>query len=199
MMAFILNRFIYKGEEDSFFIMELPPYRVPTIKSTLIHMWERGSLFIKKAGTIIITAVILIWALSNLPIGVDYVSKESLIGRIGTFVAPVFKPAGFGTWEASVALIFGIIAKEVVVGTLGVVYNAGETGLEGAISQHWDPISAYSFMIMTLIYIPCIATIGAIKRETNSWGWTFFSIGYSLALGWIISVLFYQIVNLFVR
>ena len=197
-MAFILNRFIYKGEEESFFIMELPPYRVPTIKSTLIHMWERGSVFIKKAGTIIIAAIILIWALSNLPIGVDYASKESLIGRIGTFVAPVFKPAGFGTWEASVALIFGIIAKEVVVGTLGVVYNAGETGLEGAILQHWNSISAYAFMIMTLIYIPCIAVIGAIKRETNSWGWTFFSIIYSLALGWIISVLFYQIANLFV-
>jgi len=95
-------------------------------------------------------------------------------------------------------LIFGIIAKEVVVGTLGVIYNIGEIGLEGAILQHWNSISAYSFMIMTLIYIPCIAVIGAIKRETNSWGWIFFSIVYSLALGWIISVLFYQIANLFV-
>ncbi|MHB1252841.1 MAG: nucleoside recognition domain-containing protein [Candidatus Humimicrobiaceae bacterium] len=139
------------------------------------------------------------WVLSNLPIGVEYASKDSIIGQIGTFVAPVFKPAGFGTWEASVALVFGVIAKEVVVGTLGVIYGVDEAGLTGAISQHWNPISAYSFMIMTLIYIPCIAVIGAIKRETNSWGWTFFSIGYSLALGWVISVLFYQIANLFVR
>ncbi|MHB1274761.1 MAG: ferrous iron transport protein B [Candidatus Humimicrobiaceae bacterium] len=198
MIAFILKRFIFKGEK-SFFIMELPPYRIPTIKSTFLHMWERSSSFIKKAGTIIVIAVILIWVLSNLPIGVEYASKDSIIGQIGTFVAPVFKPAGFGTWEASVALVFGVIAKEVVVGTLGVIYGVDEAGLTGAISQHWNPISAYSFMIMTLIYIPCIAVIGAIKRETNSWGWTFFSIGYSLALGWVISVLFYQIANLFVR
>ncbi|MDD5659313.1 MAG: ferrous iron transport protein B [Actinomycetota bacterium] len=198
MMAFILKRFVFKGE-NSFFIMELPPYRVPTIKSTLIHMWERSSSFIKKAGTIIVIAVILIWALSNLPVGVEYASKDSLIGKIGTFVAPVFKPAGFGNWEAAVALVFGILAKEVVVGTLGVIYGVDEAGLVGAISQHWNPISAYSFMIMTLIYIPCIAVIGAIKRETNSWGWTLFAVGYSLVLGWVVSVLFYQIANLFVR
>ena len=196
-VAFILKRFVFKGEK-SFFIMELPPYRIPTVKSTLLHMWERSSSFIKKAGTIIIIAVILIWALSNLPIGVEYGSQDSLIGRFGTFIAPVFVPAGFGSWEASGALVFGIIAKEVVVGTLGVIYGVDEAGLTATISQHWTPISAYSFMIMTLIYIPCIAVIGAIKRETNSWGWTFFSIGYSLALGWVVSVLFYQIARLFV-
>jgi len=195
-MAFILKRFVLKSEK-SFFIMELPPYRIPTLKSTFLHMWRKSSSFIKKAGTIIITAVIIIWALSNLPIGVEYGSKDSLLGQIGSFVAPVLRPAGFGTWEASAALIFGIVAKEAVIGSLGVIYGVDKAGLGNAISRHWTPLSAYSFMIMTLLYIPCIAVIGVIRRETNSWGWTFFSIAYSLVLGWGISVLFYQIAHLF--
>lgn len=188
----LFKRFLFKGE-TSHFVMELPPYRVPTLKSTLIHMWERGSSFIRKAGTIIFAAVVLIWVLSNLPAGVEYASHKSVLGRIGGFIAPIFKPAGFGTWEAAAALIFGILAKEVVVGTLGIVYGVGEAGLTDVISNYWTPLSAYAFMVMTLIYIPCIATIAAIKRETNSWGWTIFAISYSLILGWLMAVLVYQI------
>lgn len=192
LMGVVFKRFLFTGE-TSHFVMELPPYRVPTLKSTFIHMWERGSSFIRKAGTIIFAAVILIWALSNLPAGVDYASQESMLGRIGSFIAPIFKPAGFGSWEASVALAFGILAKEVVVGTLGVIYGVEEAGLTEAIAQNWTPLSAYAFMVMTLIYIPCIATVGAIKRETNSWGWTAFAVGYSLVFGWVLAVLVYQI------
>lgn len=191
-MGVLLKKLVFKGE-TSHFVMELPPYRVPTLRSTFIHMWDRGSSFIRKAGTIIFAVVVLIWVLSSLPAGVEYASQESLLGRIGSFVAPVLKPAGFGTWEAAAALVFGILAKEVVVGTLGVIYGVGEKGLTDIIAQTWTPLSAYAFMVMTLIYIPCIAAIGAIKRETNSWGWTAFAIGYSLVLGWLMAVIVFQV------
>ncbi|MDD4238503.1 MAG: ferrous iron transport protein B [Desulfotomaculaceae bacterium] len=191
LMGMLFKRFLFKGG-TSHFVMELPPYRVPTLKSTFIHMWEKGSSFIRKAGTIIFAVVVLVWVLSNLPVGVEYASQESILGWIGSFVAPIFKPAGFGTWEAAVALVFGILAKEVVVGTLGVIYGAGEAGLTAAIAQAWTPLSAYAFMVMTLLYIPCAAVIGTIKRETNSWGWTGFAAAYTLVLGWLMAVLVYQ-------
>jgi ferrous iron transport protein B len=133
-------------------------------------MWQRGSSFIRKAGTIIFGVVILVWLFSNLPPGVECASQESIIGKIGSVLAPLFAPAGFGNWEAAAALIFGILAKEVVVGTLGVLYGMDEAGLSQVIAQHWTPLSAYAFMVMTLIYVPCVAAIGAIRRETNSWG-----------------------------
>lgn len=190
-MAKIFKKFLFKGKTAPF-VMELPPYRVPTLKGLLIHMWERGSLFVRKAGTIILGVVVLVWILSSLPAGVEYASAESYIGRLGSAVAPILKPAGFGTWEAASALIFGILAKETVVGTLGVVYGAEGDALFEAIKQHFTPLSAYAFMVMTLIYIPCVATIAAIRRETNSWKWTFFAIGYTLVLGWLMAVLVYQ-------
>jgi len=196
LMGMLFKKAFFKGEM-SHFVMELPPYRMPTLKSTLLHMWERGASFIRKAGTIIFAAVVLIWLLANLPPGVEYASKDSILGKIGGFVAPVFAPAGFGTWEAAVALIAGLLAKEVVVGTLGVLYGVGEEGLAGVIAAQWTPLSAYSFMVMTLLYIPCVAVIGAIKRETNSWGWTWFAIGYTLVLGWVMSVLVFQVGKLF--
>lgn len=191
LMGMLFKRFLFKGG-TSHFVMELPPYRVPTLKSTFIHMWEKGSSFIRKAGTIILAAVVLVWALSNLPVGVEYASQESILGQIGTLVAPIFTPAGFGTWEAAVALVFGILAKEVVVGTLGVIYGTEEAGLTAAIAQAWTPLSAYAFMVMALLYIPCAAVIGTIKRETNSWAWTVFAAAYTLALGWLMAVLVYQ-------
>mgnify|MGYP000968174462 CR=1 FL=1 len=194
-MGMVFKRFFFKGE-TSHFVMELPPYRVPTLKSTFIHMWERGSSFIRKAGTLIFAVVLLVWLLANLPAGVEYASQASILGRIGRLLAPVFKPAGFGTWEAAVALLFGIVAKEVVVGTLGLIYGVQGAGLTAAIASNWTPLSAYAFMVMTLVYVPCVATIGAIKRETNSWGWTAFALGYSLVLGWLLAVLVFQVGSL---
>lgn len=191
LMGMLFKKFLFKGE-SSYFVMELPPYRIPTLKSTLIHMLERGGSFIRKAGTVIVAAVLVLWALANLPLGVEYASQESFLGQIGTVIAPLFTPAGFGTWQAAVALAFGVLAKEVVVGTLGTLYGVGDTGLIQAIAQSWTPLAAYAFMVMTLIYIPCAAVIGAIKRETNSWGWTGFAVGYSLMLGWLMAVLVYQ-------
>ncbi|MBU4533337.1 MAG: ferrous iron transport protein B [Eubacteriales bacterium] len=191
MMGILFKRFLFKGEVSPF-VMELPPYRVPTLKGMLIHMWERGWAFIKRAGTIIFSVVILIWVFATLPTGVEFASRESYLGAIGGFVAPVFAPLGFGTWEAAAALIFGLLAKEVVVGMFGVIYGIGEDGLTVAIQAYWTPLSAYAFMVMSLIYIPCVATIATIKRETNSWRWTGFAMAYSLLLGWTMAFLVYQ-------
>ncbi len=186
---------IFFKHEVAPLIMELPPYRLPQVKGVLIHMWERGSLFLKKAGTIIIAGVMLIWVLAYFPLDAEYASAQSLIGRLGSFIAPVLKPAGFGFPQAAVALLFGILAKEVVVGTLGTLYGGEGVALKGALLQYFTPLSAYAFMVMSLIYIPCLAAIATIKRETN-WKWTGLAVGYSLVLGWVVAGLIYQIGSL---
>jgi len=190
-MAGIFNKLLFKGER-SHFVMELPPYRIPTLKGVFIHMWEKVGAFLKKAGTIIFSVVVLIWVLANLPLGVEYASAESLIGQFGQLVAPIFAPLGFGSWQAASSLVFGILAKEVVVGTLGVVYAAGEGGLRTALQANFSPLAAYSFLTMVLIYTPCIATLGAIKSETQTWKWPIITASYLFVLAWIVSFLIYQ-------
>ena len=192
LMGLLFKRIFFKGLSAPF-VMELPPYRLPTIKGSLIHMWERGSLFLKKAGTIILIAVIIIWALASFPLGVEYGSEQSIVGVIGKTIAPLFKPCGFGNWQSSVALFFGAAAKEVVVGTFGTLFGAKAEALGQAISGHFTPLSALSFMVFSLLYMPCIATIAVIKRETNSWRWPLFTIFYTTILAWIMSFLVYQI------
>lgn len=184
---------ILPESEDSSFIIELPPYRLPSVKSVFIHMWENVRGFLNKVSNIILAAVIIIWLLSSLPFGVEYASDESIVGRMSSLVAPILKPAGFGTWQATIALIFGVLAKEIVISTLGVVYKASSYGLDVVIRQHFTPLSAYSFMVMTLLYAPCIATIGSIRSETKSLKWTAVSVLYGLFIAWIMSVLIYQI------
>ncbi|MDL1969988.1 MAG: ferrous iron transport protein B [Candidatus Desulfofervidaceae bacterium] len=192
----LFKNLFFKGEVAPL-IMELPPYRMPTLKTVLIHMWERSFMFVKKAGTIIATGVVLVWFLSSMPPGVEYASGQSWIGHLGKFFAPFFKPAGFGFWQAAVALIFGILAKEVVVGTLGTLYGVEEEGLNKVLPTYFSKLSAFSFMVMSLLYIPCIASIGVIKQETNSWKWTALAVGWSLFVGWTMAVLFYQIGRIF--
>ncbi|MEA2066512.1 MAG: ferrous iron transport protein B [Thermotogota bacterium] len=196
--ALILRKTILKGP-SAHFVMELPPYRLPTIIGILTHMWERGRLFLRKAGTIIFGAVILVWLLSSLPWGVEYASAESLIGRIGSFIAPIFSFSGFGQWQASVSLIFGLIAKEVVVGTMGTLFAAEGEILGGTIATElgWTSLNAYAFMVFTALYIPCVAAIGAIRAETKSWKWTGFSILYSTGVAWLLATLIFQIGRLF--
>lgn len=194
LMGKLFSKTLFKGE-TSYFIMELPPYRMPTVKGVLIHMWDKVGGFLRRAGTIIFAVVTMLWVLSILPYGVEPYSQASILGRIGSFISPIFKPAGFGTWQASVGLFAGIVAKEAVVATLGMVYAGVEEGAElvASIQQAFTPLSAFAFMIMTLLYTPCAAVIGTVRRETNSWKWTLFTVVYTFLVGWIGAVLVFQI------
>ena len=193
-MAKIFSKTLFKGE-SSYFIMELPPYRKPTIRNVLINMCDNVSEFLVMAGTVIFFVVSILWVLAILPVGVEAYSQESILGKIGTLIAPIFVPAGYGTWQAAVGLFSGIAAKEAVVAILGMVYAGVEEGsaLVNAIQSAFTPLSAVSFMVMTLLYTPCAATLGAIKKETGSLKWTAFSALYSFAIAWLVSVLVYQV------
>lgn len=197
-MGKIFSKTLFKGE-SSYFVMELPPYRVPTIKGVLIHMWDKVGSFLKRAGTVIFAVVTSLWVLSVLPYGVEPYSDASILGKIGSFIAPIFKPAGFGTWQASVGLFAGIVAKEAVVATLGMVYAGVEEGakLVAAVQGAFTPLSAFAFMIMTLLYTPCAAVIGTVRKETNSRKWALFTAVYTFLVGWIAAVLIYQVGRLF--
>jgi len=192
-MALIFRKWLLPGPSGHF-VMELPPYRLPTPTGIAVHTWERGSEFLKRAGSIIFGVVVLIWFLSSMPWGVEYGSAQSWLGQAGSALTPVFSPLGFGQWQASVALVFGFMAKEVVVGTFGAVFGVGEEMLGTTMMSQlgWTPLVAYAFMAFCLIYVPCVATIAMIKRETKSWKWTGFSVGYSLALAWIVALIIYQ-------
>jgi ferrous iron transport protein B len=179
------------------FVMELPPYRLPTLKGTTIHVWERTSVFLTKAGTVILASSVVIWALGSLPWGVKFGTAQSLVGHIGHFLHPVVGPLGLD-WRAAVALFFGIGAKEIVVSTLGVLYApvhspAGALGVQGGLARSFTPLTAYVFMVISLIYVPCIATIAAIKRETNSWRWTLLALCYSMFLAYAVGWAVYRI------
>ena len=183
------------ADESTPFIMELPPYRIPTLKSAVLHMWERGFLFIRKAGTIILGTCVLVWILANLPPGVEYGSINSIIGMFGNLIAPIFAPLGFGFWQAAVALVFGLMAKEVVVSTFGTLFSLeadDEEGISGVLSDMFTPLSAISFMVFTLLYPACFAALGAIKEESNSWKWMFVSVGVCLAIAYVLALLVYQ-------
>jgi len=197
-MGKIFSKTLFKGE-SSYFVMELPPYRVPTVKGVLLHMWDKVGSFLKRAGTVIFAVVTALWVLSVLPFGVEPYSDASILGKIGSFIAPIFKPAGFGTWQASVGLFAGIVAKEAVVATLGMVYAGVEEGakLVAAVQGAFTPLSAFAFMIMTLLYTPCAAVIGTVRKETNSRKWALFTAVYTFAVGWIAAVLIYQVGRLF--
>jgi ferrous iron transport protein B len=190
LMAWLFRKRLVPGESGHF-VMELPPYRLPTVPTVLAHMWERGWAFLSRAGTIIFGAVVLIWLLNYFEV----------LEHIGRAVAPVFSTAGFGQWESAVALIFGVLAKEAVVGTFGTLLaGTGATGGFGSViatQLGWTPLVAFAFMTMILLYIPCVATLGTIKKETGSWKWTLFTVAYTLALGWVVATLIYQIGSLF--
>ncbi|HAT4314276.1 TPA: ferrous iron transport protein B [Clostridium perfringens] len=190
----IFSKTLFKGE-SSYFVMELPAYRMPSIKNVFLLMWEKAGAFFKKAGMIIFPMMIVLWALSVLPLGVEPNSEHSILGMIGSFVAPLFVLAGYGTWQAGVSLITGILAKESVVATMGMVYAGVEEGeaLINVIQQVFTPLSAISFLVMTLLYTPCLAALGAIKRETNSMKWTIFSAIYTFVIALVLSTLVYQV------
>lgn len=190
----LFSKTLFKGESSDF-IMELPPYRLPSFRSVMRNMWDKVWDFLHRAGTMIFVVVSLLWILSILPYGVEPYSQESILGRIGTLIAPIFAPAGFGTWQASVSLFAGIAAKEAVVAILGMVYAGVSEGTElvAALQQVFTPLTAMSFMIMVLFYTPCAATLATVKKEMNSTKWAVFMALYTFFIGWISAVLVYQI------
>lgn len=187
------------------FVMELPAYHLPTLNNILKSMWERGWSFIKKAGTIILLATILVWFLSGYGFGADGFGavdmEQSLLANIGNAFAWIFKPLGFGDWKATVACITGLIAKENVVGTFGVLYGFAEVAEDGAevwgsLQSAYTPVAGYAFLVFNLLCAPCFAAIGAIKREMNSAKWTFFAIGYQCVFAYCTALVINQIGNI---
>jgi ferrous iron transport protein B len=201
--AKLMRSTILKGE-DTPFIMELPSYKLPTLKGSLIHMWERGKIYIKKAGTIILIGVVGVWLLASIPAPGStgafaseevYGTTESVIGVIGQILEPLVAPLGFD-WKIAVALVFGIVAKEIVVGSMGVLYGVGEDeeSLSNVLAAGaMTPLAALGLMVFTLLYAPCFACIGVIKRETGSWKWTLFQLAYGTALAWGFAFVIYQV------
>ena len=182
------------------FVMELPAYHWPTVGNVLRSMWERGWSFIKKAGTIILLSTILVWFTTYFGV-VDgtfrMLSEEeidySLLAYVGNAIAWIFKPLGWGTWQAAVASITGLVAKENIVGTMGILYAAGEGTVYAHIASHFTALAGFSFLTFNLLCAPCFAAIGAIKREMNNARWTWFAIGYQCGFAYVISLLVYQL------
>lgn len=197
-MARLFCRFLVKGD-DTPFVMELPPYRLPTSKAILRHTWEKGEQYLRKMGGIILVASIVIWALGYYPHSDHYETvteqqENSYIGRIGKVIEPVMEPLGFD-WKLSVGILSGVGAKELVVSTLGVLYADDADADSVSLGERIPitPLVAFGYMVFVLIYFPCIATLAAIKGETGSWKWTCFVAGYTTVLAWVVSFLIYQV------
>ena len=203
LMARLFSKFLVKGD-DAPFVMELPPYRMPTTKSILRHTWEKGAQYLKKMGGIIMIASIIIWFLGYYPQHDAYETvaeqqENSYIGQIGKAVEPVIEPLGFD-WKLGIGLISGVGAKELVVSTLGVLYTNEEDVENVNLSNRIPitPLAALAYMLFVLIYFPCIATLAAIKRESGSWKWALFAAGYTTVLAWCIAFVVYQLGNLII-
>ncbi|MCR5457253.1 MAG: ferrous iron transport protein B [Clostridiales bacterium] len=186
------------------FVMELPAYHWPTVKNVLRSMWERGWSFIKKAGTIILLSTIVVWFTSYFGFtdeGFRMLAEEelelSVLAKIGGFIAWIFAPLGWGNWQAAVASITGLVAKENIVGTMGILYGSGELTAWQALSQAFTGVTAYSFLVFNLLCAPCFAAIGAIKREMNNAKWTLFAIAYQCGFAYLIALMINQFGGIF--
>jgi ferrous iron transport protein B len=236
----VFTRTILKPDVTSAFVLELPPYRQPALKSVLIHMWENTREFVRKAGTMILFASIVMWLLLNLPWGVSE-QRDSYFGKVSGAIAPVFAPLGFDGWETGGALVTGFMAKEIVVSTMSQIYLGGEeaeviqqttlgadligigqgfvdatvssgkillsiipgvnlvdatsasedTALSLALHERFTTLSATSFLVFVLLYVPCVATLGAIKHEFGT-SWAVTSAVYQTTLAWIVAFIIYQ-------
>jgi len=185
---------------DTPFVMELPNYRIPTVKNVSRRLWDRAKDFLTRAGTIIFAMSVVVWFLQSFSPDFKMVadSAQSIFGRIGAAIAPIFRPLGFGEWEKSVALLSGTIAKEAVVSTMQVLYSAETTQRLGAVlATKFTPLSAYAFLVFTLLYVPCVSAIAAIRREIGSWRLTLLSIGLQTGTAYIVALIVYQVGRLF--
>ena len=202
LLARLFSKFLVKGD-DTPFVMELPPYRMPTMKAIFRHTWDKGEQYLRKMGGIIMIASVIIWFLGYYPNHDAYETvaeqqESSYIGQIGKAIEPIIEPMGFD-WKLGIGLISGVGAKELVASTLGVLYtndaNVDDTTLGERIPI--TPFVAFCYMLFVLIYFPCIATFAAIKQESGSWKWAFFTAGYTTVLAWVLTFAVYQIGGLF--
>lgn len=210
-MARIFSKVLMKGD-DTPFVMELPPYRMPTAKAIVRHTWDKGAQYLKKMGGIIMVASILIWFLGYYPRPqanetLAQQQENSYIGQIGRAIEPIIHPLGFD-WKLGIGLVSGVGAKELVVSTLGVLYHEDEaevsaategekSNLSARIAQTITPLTAVSYMLFVLIYFPCVATLAAIRQESGQWKWALFSAGYTTLLAWLVSFAVFQIGSMF--
>ncbi|RSK26444.1 ferrous iron transport protein B [Bacillus sp. HMF5848] len=196
-VAKVFSMFFLKNEQ-SIFVVELPPYRLPQPLSLWRSTWEKGKGFVRKAGTFILGGSVVIWLLSYAgPAGFDVSMDDSFLAAIGGVIAPILAPLGFGTWQAGASLLTGFLAKEVVVSTMNIIYHTSDTDmLQGLLATHYTPLSAFSFMVFILLYVPCLATVATIRKETASRKWTYISIGYALVIAYVISLVIYQVGSL---
>ena len=190
-MSRIFSRFVFKGE-DTPFVMELPPYRMPTAKAIARHTWEKGKEYLKKMGGIILVASIIMWALGYFPhddaLSAQQQQEQSYIGRMGKAIEPVFRPQGFN-WKLDVSLVAGLGAKEIVASTIGVLYSGDDTMADDGIT----PLTGYCYLLFVLLYFPCLATVVAIRNETGSWRWAVFAAVYTTVVAWVVSAVVYQL------
>jgi len=194
---------MFSGEPAPF-VMELPAYHWPTLGNVLRSMWERGWSFIKKAGTIILLSTIIVWFTSYFGFtseGFRMLEDDelnlSILAWIGNLIAWIFSPLGWGNWQAAVASFTGLVAKENIVGTMGILYGGAGSTVWQTLSQAFTPVTGFSFLVFNLLCAPCFAAIGAIKREMNNTKWTWFAIGYQCGFAYIIALMINQFGNLF--
>ncbi len=193
--AFILQKTVLKGGHAPF-VMELPPYRLPTAKTLGLHLYDRIKDFMTKAGTVLLGASVVIWFCQYFNFSLQHVenSEESILGVIGSFVAPIFAPLGFGDWKSSVSMISGLIARESIVSTMGILHGAGDSGaISDIIASVYTPAAAYSFMTFCLLFIPCMAAVATLRREMNSGKWTAIALGFQAVTAWVITFIVYNI------
>lgn len=200
--GYLFRKTIFK-DNDAAFMIELPTYRLPAAKNVFTHVWERVSHFIEKAGTIIFAMSVVLWFLQSFDLSFDMVqsAETSILGRLGSFIAPVFSPMGYGCWQAAVALLTGIIAKEAVVSSLamfcGFSISAGGGAVQSALSGIFTPRSAYAFLVFVLLYTPCMAAVATIRRELGSRKWTAFAVCYQILIAYVMSFVVYTVCGLF--
>jgi ferrous iron transport protein B len=234
LMGFVFKHTLFQKEEDYPFVMELPPYRLPTLQSILIHMWQKTEHYLKKMGGVVLLFSVILWWMSAYPKAPEIesqfdqkieavklvhtvsddekneqieklesqkhaaVMEQTYIGRIGRFIEPAVKPFG-SDWRGAVSLVTGFVAKEVVVGSMGVLYAVGDEvdeqseGLREVLRENFTPLSAFSFMLFVLLYIPCVVALITVIKELKNWKWSLFSVGYQLLLAWTVATLVYQV------
>ncbi|WP_414042456.1 ferrous iron transport protein B [Macrococcus sp. EM39E] len=198
LVSFILSKTVLKND-TSIFIIELPPYRLPSLKTLWRSTWEKGKGFVKKAGTFIFGGSVLIWLLNYAgPSGFGVDIDNSFLAMIGGTIAPLLIPLGFSSWQAGATLIPGFLAKEVIVSAMAIIYSVKDDALVNMIHAQFTPLSAYAFMLFILLYIPCLSTVAAIRKETASWKWTLIAMIYPIATAYLLTMAVYQIGRLFV-